>query len=318
MPSQLLDQVRTVARLRHLSYRTEQAYIQTIVRFIRFHQLTHPAQLGVPEIRAYLAYLARECNVAASTQRVALSALLFLYRDVLHIDLPYIDHIEHAQRPARVPVVWTRDEAQAILAQLDGVPWLVASLLYGAGLRLMEGLRLRVKDIDVAQHQLTVRDGKGGNDRVTVLPDAICPSLERQLQHARLLHEDDLAAGFGTVELPTALARKYPNAATDWRWQYVFPSTKRSVDPRSGVVRRHHISEDSIQRAVKAAITRTKIEKVGSCHTFRHSFATHLLEDGYDIRTVQELLGHKDVKTTMIYTHVLNRGGRGVRSPLDR
>lgn len=246
-----------------------------------------------------------------------LSALLFLYRQVLHIDLPYIEDIERAKRSQRVPVVFTRSEAQAILGYLEGTHHLIASLLYGSGLRVMECLRLRVKDLDFEYRQITVRDGKGSRDRVTMLPTSTIATLQLQLEQAKVLHQLDLSLGYGAVYLPNALERKYPNANREWGWQYVFPSTKRSVDPRSGVVRRHHLSEDSLQRAVKQAMRQAGIVKHGSCHTFRHSFATHLLEDGYDIRTVQELLGHKDVKTTMIYTHVLNRGGRGVRSPLD-
>ena len=273
--------------------------------------------MGAPEIRAYLSHLAIQRNVAASTQTVALSALLFLYRQVLDIELPYIEDIERARRPQRLPVVFTRSEVKHILANLDGIQHLIVSLLYGTGMRLTEGLRLRVKDLDFEYHQITVRDGKGQKDRLTMLPSSLVELLHQQLQKAKRLHDQDLAMGYGTVEMPYALARKYPNAQSEWKWQLVFPSWKRSVDPRSKVVRRHHIYQRSIQRAVKQAMQRVGITKHGGCHTFRHSFATHLLEDGYDIRTVQELLGHKDVKTTMIYTHVLNRGGRGVRSPLD-
>lgn len=315
--SPFLEQVRTVMRLKHLSYKTEQAYLHTIKRFILFHDKRHPAELGVPEIRAYLAYLATERNVTASTQNTALSALLFLYREVLHQELPFIGQIERARRSTRLPVVFTRTEVQAILAQLQGTHHLMASLLYGAGLRLMECVRLRVKDLDFAVCQITVRAGKGDKDRVTVLPQLLVPPLQQHLTRVQRLHQNDLEEGFGAVELPYALAQKYPNAAAKWGRQYVFPAAKRSIDPRSGVGWRHHVLEDGLQRAVKAAIARTGIVKHGSCHTFRHSFAAHLIESGYDIRTVQELLGHKDVRTTMIYTHVLNRGGRGVRSPLD-
>jgi integron integrase len=313
----LLDQVRTVARVRHLSPRTEKAYAQWIKRFILFHKKRHPAEMAEPEIREFLAHLAVDLLVSASTQTVALSALLFLYRDVLKRDLPYISDIERAKRSKPLPVVFSRAEVQAVLARLDGVNHLIASLLYGAGLRLMEGIRLRVKDIDFASNQLTIRDGKGANDRFTMLPLRIQPSLQEQLLKARVLHQQDLNEGFGRVYLPFALERKYPSAAREWAWQYVFPALKRSRDPRTGIERRHHFAPESLQRAVKNAIELARINKNGSCHTFRHSFATHLLEDGYDIRTVQELLGHKDVRTTMIYTHVLNRGGRGVRSPLD-
>jgi integron integrase len=317
-PPRLLDQVRESIRLKHYSLKTEKSYVHYIRDFILFHDKRHPKDMGADEIRAYLSHLAVERDVAASTQTVALSALLFLYRQVLQIELPYIDEIERAKRPERVPVVFTRTEVKQILTHLDGVEHLVVSLLYGSGLRLMECLRLRVKDIDFEYQQITVRDGKGSKDRVTMLPASSIEPLCYQLQKAKSLHQQDLAMGYGEVELPYALARKYPNANQQWNWQFVFPSWKRSLDPRTKVVRRHHLYEQSIQRAVKQAIQRAGITKHGGCHTFRHSFATHLLEDGYDIRTIQELLGHKNVKTTMIYTHVLNRGGRGVRSPLDR
>jgi len=273
--------------------------------------------MGAVEIRAYLSHLAIEGHVAASTQRVATSALLFLYREVLKIDLPYIDQIERAKQPQRMPVVFTRAEAQAILSHLSGVHLLVASLLYGTGMRLSECLRLRVKDIDFQRNEIMVRGGKGMKDRVTMLPQSLIEPLKRQLEWARLVHKQDLAEGYGAIEMPDALERKYPGAAKEWGWQYVFPAGHRSADPRTGVIRRHHILEDSIQRAVKQAMQQACIVKHGNCHTFRHSFATHLLESGHDIRTVQELLGHKDVKTTMIYTHVLNRGGLAVKSPLD-
>ncbi|MBA3256167.1 MAG: integron integrase [Pyrinomonadaceae bacterium] len=314
----LLDQVRTVARVRHLSLRTEKAYAQWIKRFILFHKKRHPAEMAEQEIREFLANLAVELRVSASTQTVALSALLFLYRDVLKRDLPYISEIERAKPSRHLPVVFSRAEVQAVLARLAGTNHLIASLLYGAGLRLMEGIRLRVKDIDFSANQLTIREGKGANDRLTMLPQRIQPALQEQLLRARVLHQQDLKEGFGRVYLPFALERKYPNAAREWGWQYVFPALKCSRDPRTGIERRHHVAPENLQRAVKNAINLARINKNGSCHTFRHSFATHLLQDGYDIRTVQELLGHKDVRTTMIYTHVLNRGGRGVRSPLDQ
>jgi integron integrase len=288
-----------------------------IREFILYHNKRHPKEMGVEEIRAYLSYLAVDKNVAASTQNVARNALLFLYKKVLEIDLPFIDKIETAKRPERVPVVLTRKEIQAILANLDGVYHLMASLLYGSGLRLTECLNLRVKDLDFNYRQITVRDGKGQKDPVTMLPSSTIEPLKIQLEKAKVLHHLDLNEGYGTVYLPYALERKYKNANREWAWQFVFPANNRSKDPRSGIVRRHHIYPDSLQRAVKSAIRQAGITKRASCHTFRHSFATHLLEDGYDIRTVQELLGHKDVRTTMIYTHVLNRGGRGVRSPLD-
>jgi integron integrase len=313
----LLDQVREVARLKHFSIRTETAYVNWIKRFILFHQKRHPLEMGEVEIREFLAHLAVVKQVSASTQNVALAALLFLYRDVLKKDLLFITGVEHAKRPERVPVVLTRSEVVSLLAHLNGVHHLMASLLYGAGLRLMECLRLRVKDIDFVYRQIIVRDGKGQKDRVTVLPQALIEPLRKHLARVKLAHEADLAAGNGEVYLPYALERKYPGASKEWRWQYVFPAAKPSVDPRSGSRRKHHFSERVLQRAVKNALQKAAIHKLASCHTLRHSFATHLLEDGYDIRTVQELLGHKDLNTTMIYTHVLNRGGKGVRSPLD-
>jgi len=274
--------------------------------------------MGENEIRGFISHLAVEGGITASTQTVALSALLFLYRNVLKKDLPYVTNIERARKSKRLPTVFNRDEVKRILSKLEGAHWLIAGLLYGSGLRLMECLRLRVKDIDFSCNQLTIRDGKGEKDRITMLAASIRGPLARHLQKVKLLHEEDLAAGYGEIYLPHALARKYPNAPKEWGWQYVFPSSGRSVDPRSGKKRRHHFSEDAIQKAVKKAIREAGISKHGSCHTLRHSFATHLLEDGYDIRTIQELLGHKDVKTTMIYTHVLNRGGKGVTSPMDR
>src|SRR5215510_4759674 len=313
----LLDEVRDVARMRHFSLRTEHAYVTWIKRYILFHQKRHPREMGEAEIRSFISHLAVEGGVSASTQTVALSALLFLYRDVLKQDLPYVNKIERAQKPRRLPLVFTRDETKRILASLEGTHWLIAGLLYGSGLRLMECLRLRVKDIDFTYGQLIVRDGKGEKDRVTMLSMRLKQPLMWHLQKVKVLHEEDLAAGFGEVFLPYALARKYPNAPKQWGWQYVFPAAKRSIDPRSGIERRHHLSDRAVQGAVRTALRKAQIVKNGSCHTFRHSFATHLLERGYDIRTVQELLGHKDVKTTMIYTHVLNRGGRGVTSPFD-
>ncbi len=313
----LLDQVRAVARMRHLSIRTEQAHIQWIRRYILFHGKRHPQEMGEAEIRGFISDLAVNGEISASTQTVALSALLFLYRDVLKKELPYVSNIERARRPKRLPVVFTRAEVKKVLAGLSGSHSLVAGLLYGSGLRLMECLRLRVKDLDFTYGQLTVRNGKGDKDRVTMLPESLRQPLERHLKKTKLLHDEDLEAGGGEVYLPYALARKYPQAAKEWGWQYDFPTAKRSVDPRSGKERRHHVSDASVQDAVKKAIRLAGLVKRGSCHTFRHSFATHLLEDGYDVRTIQELLGHKDIRTTMIYTHVLNRGGRGVRSPLD-
>ena len=315
--TKLLDQMRLAIRRRHLSQRTEQAYISWSRRFILFLQKRHPKEMGAEEIRAFLTHLAVNSRVAASTQNVALNALLFLYRHVLYQDFPPLDTLERAKRPRRVPTVFTREKVAAILVQLTGMHHLMACLLYGAGLRLMECLRLRVKDVDFASHQITVRHGKGAQDRMTMLPQAIKEPLQHHLARVKLFHEADLLDGYGEVFLPYAFDRKDPSAGTSWLWQYVFPATKRSVDPRSGVERRHHIAATVLQKAVKDAIHRAGVQKHGSCHTLRHSFATHLLADGYDIRTVQELLGHQDVRTTMVYTHVLQRGTKGVRSPLD-
>jgi integron integrase len=317
MGSRLLDQVRQTCRLRHLSRRTEEAYAGWIRRYVLHHRKRHKKEMGADEVRSFLTHLATAGRVAASTQNQALAALLFLYRDVLGIELPHVDGVVRAKKPWRLPVVLTRPEAQGVLARLEGTPAVVAGLLYGSGLRLLEALRLRVKDIDFDMGQLTVRQGKGDKDRVTVLPRQLDDSLRKQLRMAKLLHERDLAGGYGAVWLPDALARKYPGAPPSWVWQYVFPARKRSRDPESGTIRRHHLAESAVQKAVRAAVLRSGIRKPASCHTFRHSFATHLLEAGYDTRTVQELLGHQDVRTTMIYTHVLNRGGRAVLSPLD-
>ena len=314
--SKLLDDVRAICRTRHLSIRTEQAYIGWIRRFIHFHGVRHPAVMGAGEISAFLTYLAVERQVAASTQNQARNALLFLYKHALAQDIGELGEIVRARRPQRLPVVLSRAEVNALLRQMEGTHHLVASLLYGSGLRLLEALRLRVKDIDFGQQQLVVRDGKGQKDRITMLPHILVRPLEQHLRKRKIQHEDDLEAGFGEVYLPGALARKYPKAATSWFWQYVFAARKRSTDPRSGRVQRHHLGEHVIQKAVYRAVRAADVLKPASPHTLRHSFATHLLEDGYDIRTVQELLGHKDVRTTMIYTHVLNRGTT-VRSPLD-
>jgi len=313
----LLDQVREAIRRKHYSIRTEEAYVTWIKRYILFHNKRHPKEMGSAEIQAYLTYLAMEQNVAASTQNQALSALLFLYREVLGKELEFPINALRAKRPKRLPTVLTKEEALRVIGCLSGTYQLMAKLLYGSGLRLMECVRLRVKDVDFAQHQIIVRDGKGQKDRVTMLSDSVAISLQEHLQRVKRLHEKDLTQGYGSVYLPYALERKYPNADREWIWQYVFPSSRLSKDPRSGKVRRHHISESSLQKAVREAARLAGINKRVTCHTFRHSFATHLLENGYDIRTVQELLGHKDVKTTMIYTHVLNRGGLAVRSPLD-
>lgn len=274
--------------------------------------------MGAREVEAFLTHLANAGHVAVSTQNQALSALLFLYREVLQIELPWMENIQRAKRPRRLPVVLSREEVAALLAEMEGVTWLMASLLYGSGMRLMECLRLRVQDVDFVRREITVRRGKGGKDRRTMLPALVVDALQGQLAEARRVHERDLAAGFGAVWLPDALARKYTHAAREWAWQYVFPAGSRSIDPRTGVTHRHHVDESLLQRAVKLAVRRARIDKPATCHTLRHSFATHLIESGYDIRTVQELLGHKDVSTTQIYTHVLNRGGYGVQSPLDR
>ena len=318
MPTpKLLDQVRNVARMRHLSLSTERAYLGWIRRFILFHNKKHPKEMAEKEIREFISDLAVNAKISASTQTVALSAILFLYRDVLKKSLPYVDQIERAKPSKKLPVVLSRTEVQALLARLDGTHHLIASLLYGSGLRLMEAIRLRVKDIDFARGEITVREGKGAKDRLTMLPGRLNEALLGHLRRVRLLHNADLKSGFGSALLPFALRRKYPRTARDWGWQFVFPSKQLSRDPRTGETRRHHIQPDHVQRAVKRAIMAAQIYKNASCHTLRHSFATHLIEDGYDIRTVQELLGHKDVRTTMVYTHVLNRGGRGVKSPLD-
>ena len=317
-PPRLLDQVRDAIRRRHYSRRTEQSYVHWIRRFILFSDKRHPRDLGAPEVTAFLSHLARDRDVAAATQNQALAALLFLYKEVLDQPLPWLDQIERAKRPARLPTVLSVAEVQRLLAQMDGTKWLMASLLYGAGLRLRECLKLRVKDLDFDYGQILVRDAKGGKDRVTMLPQSVIEPLREHLVRVKVLHERDIASGHGDVELPDAIARKYPRAPYEWGWKFVFPSHKLSVDPRSGVIRRHHVFENYLIRGVKEAARAARIAKHVSCHTLRHSFATHLLERGQDIRTVQELLGHSSVDTTMIYTHVMNKGGRGVTSPLDR
>jgi integron integrase len=314
----LLDQVRDRIRLKHYSIRTEQAYLDWVRRFVVFHGRRHPRELGHAHVEAFLTHLAVEGNVAAATQNQAKSALLFLYKEVLGAELPWLDGVESAKRPARLPVVLTVEEVRGVLQRVDGTRGLILRLLYGTGMRLLEALRLRVKDVDFQRREILVRDGKGARDRVTMLPDRLALPLREHLARVKALHDDDLRAGYGEVYLPYALSRKYPNAAREWAWQYVFPSAKRSVDPRSGAVRRHHADDQNVQRAMRAALREAGIAKPATPHTLRHSFATHLLESGNDIRTVQELLGHRDVATTMIYTHVLNRGGRGVLSPLDR
>ena len=313
----LLEQMRAVIRARHYSLRTEETYVGWVKRFILFHGKRHPRAMGAQEVQQFLAHLALEGHVAASTQSQALSAILFLYQQVLKHDIGWLHDVVRAKQPQRLPVILTRDEVAVVLRHLSGTPWIMATLLYGAGLRLMECIRLRVKDIDFAYNQIVVRDGKGQKDRVTMLPQHVKAALQQHLLEVKRLHTQDLDAGGGSVYLPYALERKYPNAHHEWIWQYIFPADRMSRDPRTGIVRRHHLHKLVLQRAVYAAVRKANISKPASCHSLRHAFATHLLEAGYDIRTVQELLGHKDVSTTMIYTHVLNRGGRGVMSPAD-
>lgn len=317
-PPKLLDQVRDKLRVKHYSIRTEQAYSGWIKRYIYFHGKRHPKEMGAAEIEAFLTYLAVEGNVSASTQNLAKSSLLFLYREVLEIELPWLDNVTQAKVPKRLPVVLTVSEVQNVLSHLNGTHLLIASLLYGGGMRLMEAVRLRVKDVDFERREILVREGKGFKDRVTMLPETIIAPLQAHLKNVKALHAEDLAQGYGEVYMPFALDKKYPTAGRDWSWQYVFPSKNLSVDPRSEKTRRHHVDEKGVQRAVKQAVRDAELTKPATPHTLRHSFATHLLQSGYDIRTVQELLGHSDVSTTMIYTHVLNKGGRGVVSPLDR
>lgn len=314
----LLDQVRDAIRLRHYSFRTEETYIQWIKRFILFHSKRHPLEMGEQEITAFLTHLAVEKHVAPSTQNQALAAILFLYKEVLERELDWMDDIVRAKRAERIPEVLSPEQVRRLIDQMKGTYQLMARLLYGTGMRLMETVRLRVRDMDFHYRQITVRSGKGNKDRVTVLPGSLLEPLEAHLARVKALHDKDLAEGFGHVYLPYALARKYPNAEREWGWQYVFPAFARSRDPRSGAVRRHHVFEQNLQRAIKQAVVNLGLPGRVSTHTLRHSFATHLLENGSDIRTVQELLGHSDVSTTMIYTHVLNRGGKGVVSPLDR
>ena len=314
----LLVRVRDKIRLKHYSIRTEQAYTDWVRRFILFHEKRHPAEMGAAEVEKFLTHLAVEGKVAAATQNQAKSALLFLYREVLEIELPWLDDIAQAKDGKRLPVVMTVQESMRLLDEMEGTSGLIARLLYGTGMRIMEGVRLRVKDVEFSRREIIIREGKGNKDRVTMLPQSLVEPLQQHLKRVKTLHEKDLAAGFGDVYLPFALARKYPTAGREWHWQYVFPAAKRSIDPRSEVERRHHVTDQAVQRAVRQAARGAGINKPVTPHTLRHSFATHLLHSGYDIRTVQELLGHKDVQTTMIYTHVLNRGGRGVVSPLDR
>lgn len=317
-PPRLLDRLRDATRVRHYSIRTEDAYADWARRFILFNDKRHPLDLGAPEVAAFLSHLAVDRQVAASTQNQAKSALLFLYKAVLGIDLPWLDEIIGAKTPRRLPVVLTPSQVRSLLHELNGTMALIASLLYGTGMRLLEGLRLRVQDIEVERREIVIRDGKGGKDRVTVLPENLILPMAEYVARRRALHNKDLAEGLGVVWLPDALAVKYPSAAKSWGWQWVFASQVMSADPRSGVIRRHHLNEATVQKAVAGAARRAGIDKPCSPHVLRHSFATHMLQSGYDIRTVQELLGHRDVATTMIYTHVMNRGGRGVRSPFDQ
>ena len=317
-PPKLLDRMREALRVRHYSYRTEQSYVDWSRRFIVFHGKRHPAEMGAGEVGAFLTHLAVERQGSASTQNQAKAALLFFFREVLGVELPWLGEIVQAKVNKRLPVVLTPREVRALMDELNGTMGLIVSLLYGTGMRLLEGLRLRVKDVEFERREILVRDGKGGKDRMTVLPENLILPLQDQLARARRLHDADLADGFGEVWLPDALAVKYPKSGKSWGWQYVFPSPNRSVDPRSGAMRRHHVLPESVQRAVRGAASKAGIVKPCTPHVLRHSFATHLLQSGYDIRTVQELLGHADVSTTMIYAHVLNRGGRGVRSPLDQ
>ncbi|HEX8779100.1 MAG TPA: integron integrase [Rhodanobacter sp.] len=314
----LLDEVRRVLRTRHYSLRTEHVYVGWIRRFILANGKRHPRDMGAAEVEQFLSRLAVQCQVAASTQNQALSALLFLYREVLGVELPWLDSVTRAKRPRRVPTVLSVDEVHRLLAAMEGRSWLIASLFYGTGMRLMECLRLRVKDVDFERGEITVREGKGDKDRHTMLPRSLVEPLRREIERARLLHLGDLAAGLGETRLPRALSRKYPQAGRDFGWQFVFPSGKRSADPLDGCGRRHHFGDAILARALKQARLAAGIAKPLSAHTLRHSFATHLLEAGHDLRTIQQLLGHKDVSTTQIYTHVLNRGGHGVLSPLDR
>jgi integron integrase len=313
----LFEQVHNCISTRHLSSRTEEAYTGWIKRFILFHHTTHPRIMSAPQIEQFLTFLAVDEQVSASTQNQALQAILFLYRDVLHLPIEALNNIVRAKRTNRIPVVFAKAEIESILRHLQGTPWLVCALLYGSGMRLLECLRLRIKDVDFLRKQIIVREGKGEKDRITLLPASLIPHLQRQIAKRNNLHQEDTAAGYGTVFLPDALRKKYPNASKDFLWQYMFPASKLAHDPATGTLRRHHIDESVIQRAFKTALQKSNVQKAGSIHSLRHSFATHLLEGGYDIRTVQELLGHSDVRTTQIYTHVMDRGNLNVRSPFD-
>lgn len=317
-PPKLLDQVKRCIRDKHYSLRTEEAYVYWIRWYIRFHGLRHPMEMGAAEVKAFLSYLTSERHVSVSTHKQALCALLFLYKQVLETDFPWLDDVYRPNRPPRLPTVLTEWEVAAVLEQMKGTHALMARLLYGTGMRLMECMKLRVKDVDFGRREILIREGKGNKDRVTMLPLALVAPLREQIAYARKLFDADRAGSRSGVMLPDALERKYPKAATQWGWFWVFPSDHESTDPRSGIVRRHHMYEQTFQRAIKRAAETARLTKRVTTHTLRHSFATHLLESGYDIRTVQELLGHSDVSTTMIYLHVLNRGGRGIVSPIDR
>jgi len=317
-PKKLMDQVSEALRTKHYAYRTEKTYLDWIKRYILFHKKRHPKEMGSNEIREFISHLATERKVATSTQNQALSAILFLYRIVLQIEILVPPELVHPSRPKRLPTVLTHTEAMSVINSMRGTPRLMTKILYGSGLRLMECMRLRVKDIDFENHQIIVRGGKGDDDRFTILADSVASEIKHILPDVKVLHDRDLLEGYGETYLPNALGLKYTNAGKEWMWQFIFPASQRSTDPLSGVIRRHHLDESVLQKAIHNAAQLTKINKLVSAHTFRHSFATQLLQDGYDIRTIQELLGHKDVKTTMIYTHVLQRGGLAVKSPVDR
>lgn len=314
----LMDQLREAIRSRHYARRTEATYCQWVLRFIRFHAMRHPKEMAEPEVNAFLSHLAVHGNVSASTQNQALAAILFLYRQVLGIELGELREVVRAKLPTRVPVVLSRDEVRDVLTHLAGDRWLISSLLYGAGLRLLECLRLRVKDLEFDGSQIIIRSGKGAKDRRAILPESLKKPLREHLVRVKAMHDQDRRDGWGRVPIPYALDRKYPNAGAEWSWQWVFPQERRWRNPTTGEEGRHHIDESLVQRAMRSAVQRSGLTKPASCHTLRHSFATHLLESGHDIRTIQELMGHSDVRTTMIYTHVLNRGPAGVKSPIDR
>ncbi len=317
-PKKLLDQVSEALRTKHYAYRTEQTYVDWIKRYIIFHEKRHPKDMGANEIREFIGHLATERKVATSTQNQAISAILFLYRIVLQIEILVPPELVHPSRPKRLPTVLTHAEAMSVINSMRGIPRLMAKILYGSGLRLMECMRLRVKDIDFENHQIIIRGGKGDDDRFTILPDSVASDIKHILPDVKALHDMDLHQGYGETHLPNALGIKYKNAGKEWRWQYIFPASQRSIDPLSGLIRRHHLDESVLQKAIHNAAQLAKVDKLVSAHTFRHSFATQLLQGGYDIRTIQELLGHKDVKTTMIYTHVLQSGELAVRSPVNR